>query len=301
MALSRAHLAAWTAALLAGWPADARAAAAPPAVPLEVRAEGVVVTGTFKGPGRSRYQLTPPAKGTLVISLQAIHGASPRMLLRNAAGRIIRRDRNGQLWTRSPAGEPLVLELYARPGAGDAQGVYQLRTILDVDRPREERDRVRPARPGDIITVSKNGQRIERVLFDGIQADFKDHGANLLVTVPAFARSGTLELFTEGGRAHAATYALVGAEPPAADIESDSCARAGNVGCIELTLAPSVGSAWLKEIARVVDADIVAHSQKSGAVLLKVRLTSSEGFALATLSAMPGVRAARQAIPDRPR
>jgi hypothetical protein len=266
-----------------------------------VRAEGVVVTGVFKGATRNRYLLTPPAKGTLVVSLQPIHGASPRMLLRKADGRIIRRDRNGQLWTRSPANEPLVLELYARPDADDASGVYQLRAIFDVDRPRELRDRVRPVRPGDVVTVSKNGQRIERVLVDGIQAEFKDHGANVLVTVPAFARAGAIELHTESGRAHAVTYELVGTEPPAPDVAGDACAMSASMGCIQLTLAPSVGSAWLKEIARVVDADLVAHSQKTGAVLLKLRLTSSEGFALTTLSAMPGVRSARQAIPDIPR
>ena len=89
----------------------------------------------------------------------------------------------------------------------------------------------------------------------------------------------------------------IGAEPASPDLVGDACSPPGPEpvpGCIEVTLAPSVGTAWLQEVARVVDADIVMHAQRTGRATLKLRNTSNEAFSIRVLSAMPGIRAAHR-------
>lgn len=280
---------------------SARAArpAQPPPAPLPVKAEGVVVTGVVRGTDRVRYRVTLPTKGTLIISAQQIHGPAPRMVLRQADGKILRRDRNGQLWTRATPGEELTLEVFARPGGAphaETPSTYALRAVFDVDRPRAEREQQRPARPGDVVAVPSHGRSVERVLVDGIHAEHVEGKGGFLVTIPAFARSGVIELEHESGARDTVTLALIGAEAVRPDRIAEACTAADEAasGCIHVALSPAVGSAWLSEIARVVDADVVSHEQKTGALMLKLRIASSEGFALSTLRAMPGIRDARR-------
>ena len=271
----------------------------PVPTPVVVSAAGQVVVGTVAGPGRPRYRLTVPEKGPVLISIDPIHGPAPQAVLRNAEGQRIRRaDRRGQLWARPPAGATLVLEL--APVARDLRSVYHLSIAFDVDRPRALRGERRPARPRDIVRVPASDVRgLDRVLVGGLAAEYTIQAGDVYVSVPAYARHGPVELHYEARPPEVIDIELVGVEPPRPDLDAGTCARAAGAappGCLHLVLEPSVGSLWLDAIAREVDADLVKHLVDSGAVELKLRLPSTESYAVAQLRAMPGVRSVRSLV-----
>lgn len=264
--------------------------------PLPVSAGGEVVVGSVAGTERQRYRLVPDQKGTLIISVDRIHGPAPRAVLRNAEGKGLRRaDRRGKLWARPAPGTELILELAPPPGGERA--VFQLSVAFDADRPRAERGKQRPARPRDIVRVPTNDVHgLDQVQVGGLPAEYTIHGGDVLVGVPAFAQSGPIELHFESRPPAQHPVELIGKEPPRADMDTGACtARDGAVpaGCLLLALDPSVGSLWLDAIARVLDADLVRHSVRTGTVELKLRFPSSQSYALEQLKGMPGVRSAK--------
>lgn len=282
--------------LLLAATAASPAAPLPAPIPIEVSAPGVVLVGNVSGNARNRYLLVPDERGTVVISVERIHGLAPQALLRSAAGQRVRRaDRTGKLWARPAPGTELVLELSA-PTRADTS-VYQLTVAFDVDRPRAARGLRRPARPRDIVRVPASDLRgLDRVTVGGLAAEHTIQGGDVFVSIPAFARAGPVELHFEGRPPELAEVELVGVEPPREDLDTGACAAAAGgapAGCLRVAIEPSVGSLWLAAIARVVDADLVKHVVPSGVVELKLRLPSSEGFALEQLRTMPGVRSAQ--------
>lgn len=267
----------------------------PTPTPLEVTAAGVVQVGAVGGSERLRYRLTVADKGTVLISVDRIHGPAPQAVLRNAEGQRLRRaDRRGKLWARPPAGSELVLEV--APAARDARSVFQLSVAIDVDRPRALRGERRPARPRDIVRVPTGDPRgLDGIHVGGLAAEYTIQGGDVFVSIPAFARRGPIELHFEARPPELVDVTIIGAEPARADFDSGACAAsAGAVpaGCVRVAVEPPVGSLWLDAIAREVDADLVAHEVANGVVALKLRLPSSESFALEQLRTMPGVRAA---------
>ena len=287
-----------TAALLLAVTASSPANKPAPPTPVTVSAGGEVLVGSVAGTERQRYRLVPDQKGTLIISVDRIHGPAPRAVLRNAEGKGLRRaDRRGKLWARPAPGTELILEL--APPQGGARAVYHLSVAFDVDRPRAERGQQRPARPRDIVRVpAVEVQGLDQVHVGGLPAEYTIHGGDVLVGIPAFAQSGPIELHFESRPAALHPVELIGKEAPRADLDTGACAaRDGAVpaGCLRLALEPSVGSRWLDAIARVLDADLVKHSVRSGVVELKLRLPSSESYALEQLKGMPGVRSAKAA------
>ncbi len=272
----------------------------PPPTPIEVRAAGTVQVGAVSGSERLRYRLTVAEKGTVLISLERIHGPAPQAVLRNAEGQRLRRaDRRGKLWARPPAGSELVLEL--APAALDARSVFQLSVAIDVDRPRAQRSQRRPARPRDIVRVPVADPRaLDGARVGGLAAEYTIQGSDVFVSIPAFARRGPIELYFEARPAEVLEVGLIGVEPARADIDTDACApTAGAIppGCLRLAIEPSVGSLWLDAIAREVDADLVKHEVERGVAELKLRLPSTEGFAIEQLRSMPGVRSASSMAP----
>lgn len=278
--------------------AAAASPVAPPnaSAPIEATAEGAVLVGSVAGAGRSRYRILVPHKGTVLIAIEPIHGPVPLAVLRNAEGQRIRRaDRRGRLWARPPAASELLLELSSV--ARDARSVFQLSVAFDIDRPRALRGQRRPARPRDIVGVSAADPRgLDRVLVGGLVAEHTIQGGEVYVSVPAFAQRGPIELHYEARPPEVVDVELIGVEPPRADLDTGACTAASGTappGCLRLLIEPSVGSRWLDAIAREVDADLVKHQPASGAVVLKLRLPSSEGYALEQLRAMPGIKTAQ--------
>lgn len=268
----------------------------PPPTPIDVSAPGAVLVGAVAGSGRARYRLTVADKGTVLISIDPIHGPAPIAVLRNAEGQRIRRaDRRGKLWARPPAGAQLVLEL--APVARDARSVFQLSVAFDVDRARALRGQQRPARPRDTVRVPASDARgLDRVLVGGLAAEYTIQGNDVYVGIPAFARSGPIELHYEARPSEVIDIELIGVEPQRPELDTGACAPAGGAaaaGCLRLALEPSMGSLWLEAVAREVDADLVKHVVDSGVVELKLRLPSTERYALEQLRAMPGVRSAQ--------
>jgi hypothetical protein len=163
---------------------------------------------------------------------------------------------------------------------------------FDVDRAKELWGTPRPVRPGEIARVRRGGpEDIDRVVVDGINADYKVAGADLLVTVPAFARRGDVELLLQSGGTRSTRIELAGAEPPQSVGLGHGCT--GEPGCVQVMLEPRVGSVWLKTIASVVDADIARHNEAGGLVELKLRLPSTHDYARQVLRTMPGVVSVR--------
>lgn len=260
-----------------------------------------MVVGSVAGAARERYRLVPDQKGTLIISVDRIHGPAPRAVLRNAEGQGIRRaDRRGKLWARPAPGTELVLEVSPQPGG--ERSVYHLSVAFDVDRPRAQRSERRPARPRDIVRVpASDVHGIDQVLVGGLAAEYTIQGGDVLVGIPAFARTGPIELHYEARPSEQLEVQLIGVEPPRADLDTGACAATDGTappGCLRLALEPSVGSQWLDAITHVLDADLVKHTVKSGVVELKLRMPSSQSFALEQLKAMPGVRAAQPLAPE---
>jgi hypothetical protein len=64
--------------------------------------------------------------------------------------------------------------------------------------------------------------------------------------------------------------------------------------CLELHVSPSVGTVWLTALARVLDADVARHIHRNGTVALRLRVRSSEEWALSLLATMPGVLSAQK-------
>ncbi len=282
------HLILWAAAA-------ASPVAAPPPVPIEVTGAGSVQVVTVGGAGGARYRLSVAERGTVLISVDRIDGPAPQAVLRNAEGQRLRRaDRRGKLWARPPAGSVLVLEL--SPAARDTPSVVQLSVAIDVDRPRAQRAQRRPARPRDIVRVPVADLRgLDGVQVGGLAAEYTIQGGDVFVAIPAFAQRGPIELHFEARPTEIVDVTLIGTEPPRRDLDTGACAlTAGAVpaGCVRLDIEPPVGTLWLDAIARIVDADLVRHELASGVVELKLRLPSTEGFALERLRAMPGVRSA---------
>jgi hypothetical protein len=268
-----------------------------PVIPVvEVSARGAVVTSTLNGTARDKYRLVPTEKGTVVISVDRIQGLQARALLRNAEGLVVRRaDKRGKIWARPQPGDELTLEIW--PPEKDASITYILSVSFDIDRPREQRGQQRPLRPRDIIKLAAPGlSELDQVIVDGIHAESSINKTNLLVTIPAFARAGPIELRYETRPPQTYPIEIIGAEPPRADIVTDACNAPGGgaqPGCLALVIGPNVGSQWLAAIARVLDADVTKHIVKTGAVELKLRMPASETYALDLLAQMPGIVSAK--------
>ncbi len=277
-------------AALGGAKQQALNVATPPRA-LAVTAESTVVTSTVAGTARDRFTLVTSATGTVVITLQPIHGRTPKALLTDADGHTRHPDRRGMLWPRPTPGRALLLEISA-PFADDPGSTYQLSVAFDVDRPADLRDHVRPARPRDTRRFHVSGaDDVEQVLVGGLLAEHTVKNGDVIVTIPAFARSGPAEFRFEARAPERADVDIVGVETRG-DINRGACAPPG---CIALMVSASVGDLWLAAIARLVDADIQQHAIASGAVLLQLRMPSTQTEALAQLKTTEGVLSARAA------
>jgi hypothetical protein len=265
----------------------------PAPTPVPVVAEGSTLVRTLRAPTIDRYVLDVADKGTVLIFITPIDGLTPKAVLKNDENLIIRRaDRHGQIWSRPPAGTKLFLEI-TQPKDADGASTYLLKIAFDVDRPRPQRHLPRPSRPGEIVRVPVGAvYELDRVSIDGIVADYKVAAPDVLVTVPAFARTGDVELLFQSGETKRQHIDLIGTEPPSNDVVTKACTR-GTPGCIQLVIDPRVGSKWLHAIAKLVDADITRHAQKTGIVELRLRMPQNEAFALETLSSIKGVVSAR--------
>lgn len=258
-------------------------------VPMPLVADGVTVTSTVVEKKGQRYRLVADAKGTVLISVDSIHGPAPNVKLMNTAGKVIRRGVRGKSFARPNAGDELVLEV--TPPYKDAASTYQLSVAFEVDRPRHERHLPRPLRPRDIVRVTgAAAPDLDQVTVGGLPADFAIHGDDVLVTIPGFARSGEIELRYETRAPRAKTVELIGTAKSAVD-RIGACT---GTGCISLTLSPSAGPHWLDAIAKLLDADVVAHTIATGSVVLRLRLPSAEGLAVEQLRRMGSVTSAQR-------
>jgi hypothetical protein len=274
-------------------PGPPRARPPPPRPPAEiaVKAEGAMASGSLAAGERARYRLFVEGKGTVLVRIDAIHGPDPRARIMNKEGKTIRFARLGQLWARPPAGTELFLEV--TPGYRGAATTYQLSVAFDVDRPRERRADPRPVRPGDMVKVPLGADvhELDQVRVDGLLAEVAVRGGDAIVTVPALARTGSIELRFETRPTRTVEVELIGAER-ASDRVSELCGSA-EPGCLAVVVGPAVGTLWLEAIARIVDADIARHVVASGSVVLKLRMPSSERFALDQLRRTRGVLSAQ--------
>jgi hypothetical protein len=258
-------------------------------VPIPLVAEGVTVTGTIVEKKGQRYRIFADAKGTVLIAVDSIHGPAPNVKLMNAEGKTIRRGVRGKSFARPNPGDELVLEI--TPPYKDAASTYQLSVAFEVDRPRHLRHLPRPLRPRDIVrVVGGAAPDLDQVTVGGLPADYAIHGADVLVTIPGFARSGEIELRYETRPVKTMRVELIGT--------SDAVDRMGEcsgTGCLSFTLSPSVGPKWLDAIAKLLDADVRKHVIRTGSVVVKLRLPSSESYAIEQLRRMGSVSSAQRA------
>jgi hypothetical protein len=135
-----------------------------------------------------------------------------------------------------------------------------------------------------------------QVQVGGLLTSHTINGKDVLVTIPAFATSGPITLHFEHGPAETHNVPLIGLLPPAPDVNHGSCRGADGLllpGCLELKIAPEVGPEWLAAIARLLDADVVAHDVRYGQVLVRLRALDREAWALHMLQETNGVLSAK--------
>lgn len=280
--------------------ATAAASSPRPAVPVapptnvDIKAEGVTLTGTVVTSEKDRFRMVATEKGTILIAVESIHGPAPNVRLVNAEGKTLRRGVRGKTFARPNPGDELTLEI-ATPYK-EAASTYHLTVAFDVDRPRAQRHLPRALRPRDIVRVSTEGATdLEQVTVGGLGADYAINGGDVLITIPAYAQHGTIELRFESRPPIVKTVELIGCEQDVAD-RTGACA---GTGCVAVIIAPHVGPRWLEAIAKLLDADVTRHIVATGAVTLKLRLPSSESYALEQLRRMPAVSSV-QACRDGP-
>lgn len=257
-------------------------------VPIPLLPEGVTVTGSIVEKKGHRYRIVADAKGTALIAVDTIHGPAPNVKLMNAEGKTIRRGVRGKSFARPNPGDELVLEV--TPPYKDAASTYQLSVAFEVDRPRHMRHLPRPLRPRDIVRVTGGAALdLDQVTVGGLPADYAIHGADVLVTIPGFARSGDIELRYETRAPKSMKVELIGTANAA-----DRIGECSGTGCLSFTLSPSAGPHWLEAIAKLLDADVRKHVIRTGSVVVKLRLPSSESYALEQLRRMGGVSSAQR-------
>ncbi len=276
--------------------APAHATPEPAPAQITVTAPGTVVTSTVRGKDKDRYELRVADRGTLLVTVVAVCGPAPRGVLKTDDGHTIRHvDRHGRTWARPPAETVLVLEI--KPRLADEPSTYQLTVAINVDRPRPERSKPRPARPRDIVRVPNvtGLDHLERVTVGGLATEYVVSGRDVLVTIPAFAAEGRIKLGFDNQPPVTWDVRLIGIEPVRDDVVTGACKGAdggAQPGCLKIRVTPVVGTAWLRAMAHAVDADIATHIVKTGEVELKLRLPSAESYTLETLHMMPGVLSA---------
>lgn len=275
-------------AALAAAPVAPRAAAPPP-VEIPVTAEGRTWTATVVDKKGHRYRMVPDAKGTVLIAVESIHGPAPNVRLLNAQGKTLRRGVRGKTFARPAPGAALFLDV--APPYKDAASTYHLTVAFDVDRPRALRDRPRAVRPRDIVRVpGAAAADLDQVTVDGLPADYAVNGGDVLVTLPAYAQTGRIELHFDARPPRLHEVELFGVE----QVVADRLGECEGAGCISFTIAPSVGPKWLEAIARLLDADVRRHVVRTGSVVVKLRLPSSESYALEQLRRMGNVSSAQR-------
>ena len=248
------------------------------------------MTATVVDKKGNRYRMAVDEKGTVLIAVESIHGPAPNVRLTNAAGQTLRRGVRGKTFARPAAGDVLFVEV--TPPYKDAASTYHLSVAFDVDRPRPLRDLPRPMRPRDIVRVPGGAAAdLDQVTVDGIPADYAVNGGDVLVTLPAYARAGHIELHFDVRPPKVHDVELIGIERNVAD-RLGECV---GTGCLSFTISPSVDPKWLDAIARLLDANVRRHVIRTGSVVVKLRLPSSESYALEQLRRMGGVSSAQVA------